>query len=317
MGAAVLYWRNEIGFDSETGRFKGWDTFGGIFVNSGITPIVLATWALVLGSSVFRRQNMIKAASAGICFSTGYVLLHVSGEVDLWDYSHLVPILGPALFEMGVVFFISKVFFMTEDAELQVERLEAELAEAKKSPGMGLALSYFYNFLLPTASNWKGIGTEISIQNEVYKVSSGPFIYVFIPRTLTGVDMKAQLREMQDAGVTFQGKPLELKEASHRPMFLFLLQRDSNAKTAGYCFDVPTVISSCYDRANSVQGDTEEREKAMANVMREIVDFENNLQLLVNNHEKTRDSVVLVSIPPPPFDSRELIHIASKVSSRE
>jgi hypothetical protein len=28
-----------------------------------------------------------------------------------------------------------------------------QLEQAKRSPGMGLALSYFYNFILPTASN--------------------------------------------------------------------------------------------------------------------------------------------------------------------
>lgn len=122
IGAAVLYWRDELGIS----------TFGGVFVNSGLTPLVLTTWALLLGSSMFRKQNLVKcvimvpelqrvadshfagvriasrspatlfdcravssregatlvpdemrqALSAGVCFSTGYALLNYVGEVS-------------------------------------------------------------------------------------------------------------------------------------------------------------------------------------------------------------------------------------------
>lgn len=177
---------------------------------------------------------------------------------------------------------------------------------------MGLALSYFYNFLLPTASNWKGLGTEMLVDNEIHKVKDGPVIYVFIPRTLNEIDMKAQLKQLQASGAAFLGKPVELQGTSHRPMFLFVLQKDSSKKSVGYCFDVPTAISSCYDRANSVKGE-EDRAQAMNNLVRELVDFQNNLQDLVSQHDSTRNSVALVSVPPPPFDAAVLAHIAGRV----
>jgi len=309
MGLAVLYWRKELGLD----------TFGGIFVNSAITPWVLATWSLLLGSSIFRRQNMVKAASAGICFSTGYLLLHYAGEVEEpWDFSSLLPLVGPALFEMGVVFFISKVFFMAEDAELQVERLEAELEAAKRSPGMGLAMSYFYNFLLPTAANWAGVGTKLELSKDTFvTVAEGPWLLVFVPRDLNEIDFKAQLRQMQTDKHVFLAKPVEAPGASHRPMFLYVLSKDDATKTAGFCFDVPTVISSCYDRAKKEAADAETEEgkrEAFANVIREIVDFQNCLQELVKDNPITKERVQLVSIPPAPFEAQVFAHLARKLS---
>src|SRR5689334_20190257 len=95
---------------------------------------------------------MLKTVISGIIFTTGYSLLSLkaSGKLTL---ESAVAIVGPALFEIGALFFISKFFFLGEDDEKRIERLEQELEDARRSPGMGLALSYFYNFLLPTAVN--------------------------------------------------------------------------------------------------------------------------------------------------------------------
>jgi hypothetical protein len=41
-----------------------------------------------------------------------------------WDVSSLLAVFAPAFLELGVVFFISKFFFMAEDAELLVKRKE-------------------------------------------------------------------------------------------------------------------------------------------------------------------------------------------------
>jgi hypothetical protein len=296
-GFAALYFRNEL---------RG-AVFGEILVNSGITPIVLATWALLSGSSMFRRQNLIKAASAGVLFSTGYTILNWEGELELFEWSGLQGIIGPALLELGFVFFIGKMFFLAEDAELQVERLENQLAAAKRSPGVGMACSYFYNFLLPTSANFNGIRTQFQSNNENFALVRGSRLLVFVPRTINAVDMKVQLREMQVSKKCFQAKPVEINP-THRPLFVFLFERDDEKKTCGYAFDIPTVISSCWDRArDSAKPD------AIDSIAEEIIDFQNELQRLVSSHDITHERVSIVSIPPAPFDPIALAHLASQI----
>ncbi len=91
-------------------------------------------------------------------------------------------------------------------------------------------------------------------------------------------------------------------------MFVFLLEADPERKSCGYCFDIPTVISSCWDRARD-EGTDEARER----VAQEIVDFQNELQRLVSGSPATRDRVALVSTPPH-FDAPALLHIARKLT---
>ena len=287
-GAALLYFREQLGLG----------VFGGIFLNSGLTPIVLTSWTLMWGSTMFRRQNAIKAISAGIVFSTGYSLLRYDGmEQSLFE------LLAPSFLEIGLVFFISKMFFLAEDAELMVERLQTELDEAKRSPGVGMAMSYFYNFLLPTASS---MSHRVLMSNEEYKLEGPVQLHVFIPRDLNENDIKKALRDMQNEGSCFQGKPLEKENASHRPMFVFCLEKDDEKRSCFGLFDVPTIISSCWDRSGH---DEEKRGK----IKREIIDFQNALKDLVQSNESTKNVVHLVSVPPLPLKPDALKHLIRKI----
>lgn len=160
----------------------------------------------MLGSSMFRRQNLLKALSAAIVFSAGYSIMHYEEGLG-WDLSSLLAIFAPACLELGVVFVISKFFFMAEDAELLVEKLEDQLAEARRSPGVGLAMSYFFNFLLPTCANLKDgvLDTSISVNNKPTNLSAGRHFFVFVPRSLEGVDIKQKLQMMQKNEGVAQG----------------------------------------------------------------------------------------------------------------
>jgi hypothetical protein len=53
-----------------------------------------------------------------VVFSAGYSIVHYEEGVG-----SLLSIFAPACLELGVVFLISKFFFMSEDAELQVWRV--------------------------------------------------------------------------------------------------------------------------------------------------------------------------------------------------
>lgn len=123
-----------------------------------------------------------------------------------WDISSLTAVFAPACLELGVVFLISKFFFMAEDAELQVERLEEMLAEARRSPGVGLAMSYFFNFLVPTCANLndKVLDTSMTINGKLCKLTSGSHFFVFVPRALDG-DLKQKLQSMQQKEGVAQG----------------------------------------------------------------------------------------------------------------
>ena len=97
---------------------------------------------------MFRKQNIIKATIAGMIFSLGYALANVPEDSHVFEWEFFRETIGPVLFEIGVLFFISSFFFLGEDEETQIERLTMQLQQAQQSAGMGLAQSYFYNFLV-------------------------------------------------------------------------------------------------------------------------------------------------------------------------
>ena len=65
------------------------------------------------------------------------------------------------------MFFLSKLFFLGEDDEKTIADLQQELEESRKSAGTGMALSYFFNFVLPTAAHMPSAGELAMIDVEV------------------------------------------------------------------------------------------------------------------------------------------------------
>ena len=276
--------------------------FGELLANAGLTPLLLALWSLAQGAPAFRRQHAAKAGSGLLVLLAGLRLLGAAGPLDAGA------VLAPALTELGVVFFISKLFFMSEDAELQVERLEQQLAAAKRSPGVGLALSYYFNFVAPTAAGLAArvIGTPLEMAGNNHaatRLGRGSKLFVLVPRDLEG-DVKSELRALGCA----QGRAKMGKEGPHRPMFLFFLDGDCDSDEVGFAFDIPTVLHSCWMRARA-EGKTD-------SVPREILDFQNELYRLVSTDPATRDKVEIVSIPAGPWTRNQLLHVCSKLDDR-
>jgi hypothetical protein len=97
---------------------------------------------------------------------------------------------------------------------VKVEHLQVELAEARRSPGVGLAMSYYFNFLLPTCANLAEgvVGTEMSVGGQSARLAAGARFYVFVPRALEGKDLKQVLRDMQQNEGVVQVKERERRE---------------------------------------------------------------------------------------------------------
>ena len=75
-------------------------------------------------------------------------------------------------------------------------------------------------------------------------------LLVFLPRDLDGSDMKVFLRDISASKSVIQGKPQENKsnKKTHRPMFAYFLEWDSTSSVCNGLFDIPTIISSIWDR---------------------------------------------------------------------
>ena len=101
---------------------------GGMFFNGGFDPFMLSIWALGTGATKFYRQYLIKIGVSLVLLAVGIYLLH---DAD----AGIEATVGSAFFEFGALFFITKFFFMVEDNEIIIERLEKQLEEAKRSPG--------------------------------------------------------------------------------------------------------------------------------------------------------------------------------------
>eukprot|EP01102_Stenamoeba_stenopodia_P002361 TRINITY_DN1217_c0_g1_i1.p2 TRINITY_DN1217_c0_g1~~TRINITY_DN1217_c0_g1_i1.p2 ORF type:complete len:430 (-),score=127.21 TRINITY_DN1217_c0_g1_i1:1660-2949(-) len=293
----------------------GWNwlgVFGGLLFNAGFTPFVLSLWALLTGTSMFRRENTIKTVISGAIFSIGYSLqaLEEADRLALWE---LMKVIGPALFEIGALFFVTKFFFLGEDDEKRIERLERELEEARRSPGMGMALSYFYNFVLPTAANIRSedektpVDLEISRGNNVVSTLKTNKLFIFVPRDLTGADMKVTLRNLLNDKTIIQGRPQELPEgATHRPMFVYFLSWNVEEKTCDGLFDLPTIISSIYERSKDQQ-------ELQVNIKQEILDFQNCLFSLIAGNPVTADKVKIISIPPGALNTVAMAEATKRV----
>lgn len=284
--------------------------FGSMFFDGGLTPLLISTWTIVTGATMFRKRNIIKICASAVLLVTGIVLLKTQQDVSVTS-------IGYSLFEIGALFFISKFFFLVEDSELWIERLERQLEEAKRSPGVGMAMSYFYNFIVPTAANLRTKEEgDTPIDMEVGKGQFQEYmlkhneLFVFVPRDLDGSDMKLFLRNISTDKSVIQGKPKERPgKGTHRPMFVYFLHWDPEQKICDGLFDIPTIISSCWDRA-------QDRIELREEIDREIIDFQNQLITLVNVHPLTRGKVRIVSLPPLPFNLATIKSTVEKLQNQ-
>jgi hypothetical protein len=93
------------------------DDLGPVLFNAGLTPVIFSAWAICTGLGVKNRENAIKGFTGALSLLLGLYLRRAENLRDV------VMVLGPALFEIGALFFISKMFFLGEDDEKTIADL--------------------------------------------------------------------------------------------------------------------------------------------------------------------------------------------------
>jgi len=281
--------------------------FGTLLLSSGLTPFMLSLWAFASGWSERRRQNMIRIASSSIFVASGITLL-IYYAVD-----QSPKIFGNGFFGIGILFFISKLFFLVKDDDFIIKELQEKLKEALASPSYGLACSYYYNFVLPIAGKIKAhckdkdasfrVPVEVETAPREFVPSEMVFseLLVIIPReldsrdgikeTIIGANKKKKINS-----VRVTDPP---GSESHRPMFLATLAASSDLKTVAGLFDIPTVISAIWDRKQN-------EKEVLVDVRKEIRDFQNSLFKMVQGNPLTADTVRIISVPHVPSDWDQL-----------
>jgi hypothetical protein len=137
---------------------------------------------------------------------------------------------------------------------------------------------------------------------------------IFLPRDLDkNSDLKEAIRMMTTSKQVMQGKPIEKpRKSTHRPMFVYFIHWNEDSKTCDGLFDLPTIISSIYQRAEDARKNKVERTSEFdLDIGQEILVFQNCLLQLIRENEETRDKVKIISIPKLPLD----VQLLKKVSS--
>lgn len=201
---------------------------GMLMFNAGLTPLVLSLWQLLTGYGLSRARDAVKVLVSGSFFAVGCI---VFAQYDSSD--RIAEAFFGGLFEIGALFFVTKFFFVAEDDEKVMKELKQQLQEALASPGTGLAMSYFYNFLLPTSLHLQPEGDEpdenvpsatVGVEMEVARGQFVPFtlahptIWVVLPRNLQDSQhIKETLRVAQSSKLVAQGRPQKTGHCERQP----------------------------------------------------------------------------------------------------
>lgn len=88
-------------------------------------------------------------------------------------------------------------------------------------------------------------------------------------------------------------------------------------------FDVPTIISSIYERAKDqkvtislpFKAFTSPSQEPPVDIRRELLDFQNNLVKLIASNPQTNAVVRVISVPNPQLDAQALRRLARAIQT--
>jgi len=113
-----------------------------------LTPFILSTWAILTGSTQFKKANIIKACSSTILLTTGFILIGVSKDLYL-------PIIDAALIEIGVLFIISRLFFFKRRFRTYNRTFRETITTSKKFNRCRFSIQLFLQFFITNSKRFK------------------------------------------------------------------------------------------------------------------------------------------------------------------
>jgi hypothetical protein len=299
--------------------------FADVFFGAGFTPFVFNFWSFLTAPGPRaikgrRKQDLIRVAVSAVWVAVGLGMISKATE-GLPYGAVLLGVFGGSMVEIVVLIAIQKFLWFAEDDAKKIQRLEDTIEQLRHSASYGLALSYYYNFIIPICSHLRlpsenGGVTPIDLEIGKNQFSQGELtdssLYILIPRCLNaGADIKATLRSGTDDKVLQSGKPQPLPgaPASHRPMFIFFVKLTSTPQSTMHAVDIPTVLSSIRDRADAAAKQAEANRQngvkqtvVQIDIEREIHTFTNSLLELIRSDERTRQLVQVLMVPAMPFN---------------
>lgn len=298
-----------------------------ILLSAGLPATFLYARWLFLGRGTRRSYDLVRVlVPLSILMLPGLII--ASGT-----HISLFNVFGRSMVSAAVLVAVEKFFFLKKDEEKELSEVKQRLKIALNSPGAGMAFSYYYNFLKPiseliTTSAQDNEDGAIYVRNlGAEKVSlASPFLFVIIPEALDGRDIKVALRDAIAQNKVHRGAPGE-QARLFRQLDLFFLEHDPPSQTCDLMFDIPTIVSSCWDRHDDLNAhednetnvprylsehvqslfkclDAKDDKRRYPNITEELHDFANMLFRLCSNNQTIRDlvKIVLVRDGIPSFD---------------
>jgi len=292
------------------------ELLGESLFTSGMVPLLTVAYKLGIARyhnastmNDFKTDNIKK-----ICMSLGFTIIGgimVNVFSDLSDFGKMI---GSTLLITGLIDLIQRLMFFQEDTELKAQRITNELAECKRTLSVGLATSYFYNFVKPFCDDLyenedhRGKGRrdeEIRIEMvfgrgdnaETWMLCGSKFVYILIPRDLDVADLKTTYHSQLKVGHFKKYRtpfPYRFPVLEH-----WLSEAGQTHFCSGVC-DVPTILTALYHRKKTLEilRRSGHVEVAEFNVQHEIMTFCNTLRDLIHEEPNCVKLVRIVSIPP-------------------
>lgn len=209
-----------------------------------------------------------------------------------------------------------------EDQKKTINNLKAQIEQLRHSAAYGLAVSYYFNFLLPVCTQMRlqsdnggvsqfEVNSEGTMKGQQVWVKSN--LFVLIPSDLKRYsNIKVVLTHCVESNIAVTGRVQQREGAErlHRVMTQFLYL--SNEQLVA--IDMPTVLSSIRELADATADklltteDDEERNNIVrVNIASEIQQFIDHLQFLIKTDPRCAQLVKLLITPPLPWESPEAV----------
>jgi hypothetical protein len=280
VGLGILLWFTLPNERSET-------IIGFTLINASTVALAIFVWPIFSGPVLFKRRNIFRTFIAILLLIIGVLII-------IFQYDSAPgAIVIASIFSVALLFLISKAFLLIEDSEVYANTVLQELKTTRSSLSHGLAMGYFYNFLVPVCesiSNETVVEVEKGRGDMVKTSLSHPYFFVVIPSSLPEDKIKESVANGIRDKHFYSCKIMNPQQ--HRPMFFNLVSWNQETATSDGLFDIPTTIGTLINFARL------ESPKDYSIEM-EITKFQNVLVFLIAKHPHIAEKIRIISIQWP------------------